>query len=282
MFVFQMIHSSNFYNLACFICHLFIDGQFRDGHILYHSRMFDDSLITEIDSICSDPIPWKFTDTSNPSVLSPPENLRTDYTMQLIFFDPEYSSEQIDQFKEYFSFYRIFIFPLVSQDDIQMHIFVLEKLKSINRSKTLILHYDSKTGSMHVHRIFDSMNIIFPTNAKDLESDTTSQFITKPRERVEHSNSFDQTFGEVEKSHPIEIKAACTFYTDNGHKKCFPLKANLFSVNYFSSTLNAMRINMKLKEINSDESESNEIVTIKRRKFYNDFAVEYESTNDKV
>lgn len=276
-----MVHFANLYNLAFFICRLFIDGRFRDGHILYNSNMFDDSLFSKINSICSVPIPWKFTDFSQSLVLSPPATCRTDYTMQLIFFDPNMLAKQIEQFKEYFTFYRIFVFPLISQNDIQKHIFMLKSLEPIDQSNILTLHYDSQTGSMDVHRIFGYSKIA-PDLVEDLKRDITLPKINKLGQRIEYSNLFDRTFGKVEISHSIDINAACTFYTVKGHKKCFPLKGNLFLVNYFSSTLNAKRINMKLSALGSNESPSNEIVTNKRRQYYSDITLRYESMNDKV
>lgn len=84
----------NFHNLALFICHLFIDGQFRNGHIFYDPNVFQvGQLISEIQSTCPTSIPWISTDVTDKPVLPWKSNERTDHILQLIFFDPNRRNE---------------------------------------------------------------------------------------------------------------------------------------------------------------------------------------------
>lgn len=72
------------YNLALFICHLFINAHFHRGHILCDPEVFYVYFLAKIDSIRPVRIPWQTTDISR-SFLQPlhkkPQN---DYTLQLI------------------------------------------------------------------------------------------------------------------------------------------------------------------------------------------------------
>lgn len=94
---------SNVHNLAMFICHLFIDGNFRYCHILYDPKVFDNQLTNQIDSICLVQIPWLTSDITQGSLSPWQANERTDPVLQLIFFDPKYSTEQNNKFSEYLS-----------------------------------------------------------------------------------------------------------------------------------------------------------------------------------
>lgn len=55
-------NTTPFHSLALFICHLFIDGKFRSGHVLYEPNALDDRIFTEIKSICPEPMPWQTID----------------------------------------------------------------------------------------------------------------------------------------------------------------------------------------------------------------------------
>lgn len=99
----------NYYNLALFICHLFIDGQFRTGHILYDPIQLDDRLIAEVDRICPHSIPWVTTEVNRDFSLPWNSNNQTDHILQLIFIDPNHLPENIDDLKYLFAYYNLYI-----------------------------------------------------------------------------------------------------------------------------------------------------------------------------
>lgn len=92
---------SNFNDLALFICHLFVDGHFRTGHILYNQNLFDGHLISEFNSVCPETIPWLMTDVTKTSSVLWDTKDRTDNILQLIFFEPGNSLKEIDKYKNY-------------------------------------------------------------------------------------------------------------------------------------------------------------------------------------
>lgn len=47
-------------------CHLFSEGQFRTTHIFYKPSVFDHAFITELNSICPEPMPLYLTDITQP------------------------------------------------------------------------------------------------------------------------------------------------------------------------------------------------------------------------
>lgn len=144
-----------FYNLALFICHLTNDGHFQYGHILYDPKVFDDSFITRIDSVCEVKIPWQISDITKTISPTHQEQERTDHILQLIFFDPKYLAQQIDEYKTLLSFYRIFVFTS-NYDDIETKkgISVFEKLSPILDSSPSILQYNPNNDTVNLHTIY--------------------------------------------------------------------------------------------------------------------------------
>lgn len=120
----NLVVSPNFRNLALFICYTFIGGNFRHGHILYDPNIFNDNLISEIDSNCPAQIPWQATDIIQLSLLPVNSGERTDHILQLIFLDPEHLEENISEFERFLTFYRIFIFVSTAMRSKQRAIFM--------------------------------------------------------------------------------------------------------------------------------------------------------------
>lgn len=60
---------SNSSKLALFIRHLFVNGNFRFGHILYDPNEFNSDLTARIDTTCLVQIPWQTTDITQSSLL---------------------------------------------------------------------------------------------------------------------------------------------------------------------------------------------------------------------
>lgn len=109
LFTLSFPNFSNFYHLAVFICNLFIDGHFWNGHILYDSNVFDVNLLNEIESVCPVYIQWLTTDITQLHSFTLRTGDQTDHIFQLIFFDPNHLEDKIGQITDYLTVYRAFI-----------------------------------------------------------------------------------------------------------------------------------------------------------------------------
>lgn len=256
----------NFHNLALFICHLFIDGHFRFGHILYDPNVFDYRLSNEIDSVCAVHIPWLTTDITQPSSLPWNSTDRTDHILQLIFFDPKYVPEQFHQTKNHLTFYRIFVFSSVdSKDsDTENGISVVGNLSSKFKSNSLIVEYSWENGSLNIHWTSERMdkNLILVETEQNKSTDT------------EYEQIFERTFGEYDRKELIIINTSCIVHDEHISNKLDV--AEMYTSNYFSSTLNASYIKMRCwNPSNSTNTYFNQSVVQIQRKYYKELSFEY-------
>lgn len=260
------LNKSIVHNLALFICHLFIDGGFRNGHILYDPSVFDGHLITEIGLMCSVEIPWLTTDITQPSSSPWSSTERTDHILQLIFFDPNRLSEQIDHFKEYFTFYRIFVLQSTTElieTEQRTRTSTIGERNSIFNSSSLIVDYNPKIDSVNVHWITENGEAVGHLNC------STNQC----NERL-----FDQTFRKLDQKRSVEIRISGLPVTTNGHSSMHPLFGSTYIANFFASNLNNSYINMTL--IKSDRVWPTSTVIRKERRFYKEILLEYEIMNE--
>lgn len=244
---------SNFHNLALFICHLFIDGQFRTGHILHDSNEFQiNHLIDEIDQLnCSHQIPWLLTDVTKPFSLSWKFNERNDHILQLIFFDLIQLPNAIDDFKDILTFYRLFIFTSVIGETNKKQIDMVKKLKSTKLLNSVIL-YDSKDISM------------FDANFENISKS---------------SGVFDSTFKPFDENWIMSIEY--NYASICNLKKVFSVGSGLsFIANYLFTHLNVTYINVSTVQCtNLDRVHQN--VRLKHdQKFYKEITKKYEPFNN--
>lgn len=253
----------SFHNLALFICHLFIGGQFRNGHILYDPKVFNDDFPSRIDSICPAQIPWLLTDITQPSSLPWLFNERTDHILQLIFFDPEHLAEKIDKFSKCFTFYRVFVLAssINGIDEMKRNSIISQK-NPTSTSNTLIVHFDTQNGSLQVHGISSRGG-----NLKELIDER-------------HEDEFDRAFGEHERMQSTTIRTTGIFNGNQKHKTFIPISGHLFFANYFLTSLNASYINMTLTPVSDLNAFTHQAVRRKQRKFHQELSIEYESIDD--
>lgn len=226
----------SFRNLALLICHLFMDGQFWSGHLLYDPSIFNDHLTVEIRLICPHPIPWKMTNAMLD--LTSPWDGRSDTTdnvLQLIFFDPKNLTVQMESHSIYFTFYRIFVLP--QTDDIETE----EQFSIIKQfnldSNALIVHYDKSDSEVFINWL--PMNDLNPGEWQPTPMITDSQ--TK---LINHTNIFEQTFGEYENRRLIEINIICRKNPD-GTPFHLPLYERV-RMGYYHQNLSTSYIHLKL------------------------------------
>lgn len=275
----------SFRNLALFICHLFIDGHFRQGHILYDRKVFDDQLMTKIDSICSVKIPWLMTDISQQPSLPMHMSDRTEHYLQLIFFHPNQLSAQIHQFQEYFMFYRIFTFTsCMAEINIIQHTLEIDKLNPIFPSSASILYYDLKKDFVHIYSMIKNSEI--PRNIDTIENIEVNAIDQQDRQfrnnSVDCKNVFTKTFGEYERIQAVIIRAPATIRTKHGHESFISFR-QLFYANFFLPTFDASYINVTLVDFQQVNSKwkTQAIKQKNNGKHQKDILLEYEPIDNK-
>lgn len=185
----------NYQKLALFLCQMFIDGQFRSGHIIYHSNVFNDQFTTQIDSVCPHFIPWIITDIDQLS-LHPFKKLvdTDDNILQVIFLDPQNLDEDMQYCidLDYFKYYRIFVFQSTNEIEIEKQFLITKMYNPGYESSPLIMYYDSLSDELFINWM--------PMNDFDEGEWRPISLSVDPE-----ANMFDRTFGEYEQNRTIAI-----------------------------------------------------------------------------
>lgn len=277
----NILNISHFHNLALFVCHLFIGGNFRIGHILYDPKVFDDHLISKIDSVCQLQIPWLTTDITQHSLMPPHVSKRTDHILQVIFFDPKYLAEEIVEYEEHFTFYRIFAFPSTfGEVDMKQRISIIGQLNSISNPSPLIMHYNVKSDLIYVHRLSEN-GLIIENFEKNMAQDVRSLYEHRQKSNVEYERLFDGIFGEYDRKQTMGIRVSGVFRTIKDSISYVPIFGHLFFANYFVSTLNASFIHMTSSPFNDKHTAAvDRLVAHKPRKYHEEIFLEYEPIDE--
>lgn len=262
-----------FHNLAIFICHLFIDGHFREGNILYDPKVFNDRLLVEIESVCPSQIPWQPNDITQSHLVHRRISERTDHILQLIFFDSNNLMEDIEQYGEHLTYYRIFVFS--SFDDIDLKLPQFTQLKRISSANTLIARHNSKLDVIYIDWMSENGNIFeISTIYHCYECEKTSWPF------------YEGTFGNYEREKSISMKVISMFrqhgnsinYNDYG--SIVPISGHMYLANLYNFKLNGSYVNMTCTSIDGNSSSQHFVVTHKRRKYYNEILMAYEKIKD--
>lgn len=269
----------NLHNLALLICHLFIGGNFRYGHILYDQKVFDNSLLTEINSNCPVQIPWFISDITQSIALPWKMIEKTDQILQLIYPDPKHLTERIDEFKEYFTFYRVFVFTSTTNEtNAKKQISIIGQHSPIFSSNCLIVHLNPTNDFMNVQLISKSDGVIEPNGMLNFHGTFDEQVIN-----ADFENVFDHTFGEFERMQPLTITTEGIFKQIKEYKKYVPLYGELYFANFFIGSLNATFINMSCLPAEMVFVPWNPpVIPLKQQqsKYYKELYLEYEPIND--
>lgn len=263
-------YNTGFYNFAFFICHLFIDGHFRNGHILYDPNVFDDNLLNHIESVCPVQIPWLTTDITKSSSIPWKVNDRTDDILQLIFFDPHHMENDINQFKDHLTIYRVFILtPNVDGINLKTTTNEIEELDRSLGLKSLMVHYDSQ----NVHWIDDNGNLEEVFN----DQHATQGHMNNDRfERL-----FDRTFGKFEQNYTICVKTFGVFEYEKDAVSLKPtfLHEQFYVANYLNASLGKSNVNMQFFPLDKVfKSLGDSVVVRKEPKYYKELSLEFEKT----
>lgn len=250
---------SLFYNLAHFICHLFIDGHFRFGHILYDPKVFENQLLTEIDTVCPVQIPWQTNDITQPFSSARDINERTDHILQLIFFDPKYLAAEIDSSKDFITFYRIFVFSSTL-------------IQSNERRLTSVMRNLSPNSLILEHiRMEDIVNVYWIPMENDEQIYTVDKYI-------DYGNQIIQQY---QSTPPIVIRVYSTLRNDNDFSSDVPNFGHLNLANYFASALRVKYINLTTMPLYYASAPQTHILKHEESKFYKEISRQYERISDK-
>lgn len=187
---------TNFHTLALFVCQLFIDGNFRTGHLVYDSQISDDRLITETNLICSHQIPWITTDINIPTQSSHwtiEDN--SDYSLQVIVLDLAKSTQFLNEPKNQFSFYRIFVFTSTDEMDMKQTVSALKNSGLNSDSNSLVLHHSSTKHSIKVHWIVTKEDPAKRSEDLSILNVEIYPNFQRHQKQSKADNLFDQTFG---------------------------------------------------------------------------------------
>lgn len=190
---------SNFHYLALFICDLFGNGPFRTVHILLNPKVFDHNIFMEIDSICSDPIPFYLTDITQSFEISDQKYDNVDNLLQLLFVDPENLAHDIELLGDKLALYRIFIFSSIFMIKTMDQNLLFETQNRIFDIRTLILHYNESNVSVFIE------NCPSEQSNKNMKSRQAAIFILNQETIQNGVNLFDETFGEYERMESIDL-----------------------------------------------------------------------------
>lgn len=266
-------NTCNFHKLVLFICLLFTDGHFYHGHILYEAKMFEDRFLTAFDTFCPAQIPWQITDIDQHSLTHIQSNNRTDHILQLVFFNSDNFALKLDQFENWFTFYRLFIFVSTDHDTCRCaEISAIKQHNHLFSSSSLIVDYNTKTDSLQVHFGFEV------NEALGKRTDTEKLLQTNLTVDTCNEHLFDYSFGEFERMQTLKIRVLALFKRNHGHKSYVPLYANMFFANYFDQTLNASHIKFWTAPANNlSRGAVDQTVLHKQRKYQKELLLEYES-----
>lgn len=227
----------NSFNLALFVCHLFIDGNFKTGYIVHDSNRFDFGFISEIESVCAVSIPWLTVDITEPATPIEHQSERNDYILQLIFLDPKHLPKQINDSKKHFTYYRIFVFSSTDETEMKNIISVIQKLGSVLDSSTLALYCTP-------NNIVNWIGINSDETMRNLNENGKAVFVKNQNANYKSEHLFDRTFGESEQMWTLATRLTGLETTIRGQKRLLFKNSEVYVANLFFSTVNLKYINL--------------------------------------
>lgn len=272
-----------FHNLALFICHLFIDGSFRTGHILHHPNLFDSQLISEIQLNCPISIPWQVNDVTHPISLPWKTNETTDHVLQLVFFDPDNLPKNIDKLVNLFVYYRVFGLSATDEPKVQNQIESINKVNVKSSFNSLIVHQSVDDGSVCVHSVIPSSKVSEKSveeNVMKSAVDVVPRFHQNELSDFKNQNVFDLTFGKNEHNWLMIINHYDFNLPINSKQRFRNMPQTLFfSVNFFKSSLNTNLFNITTQLDNSIFH--HQIARQRARKTYKELSTVYDPLDTK-
>lgn len=171
-----MATAADFHRLALFMCHLFIDGQFRTAHILYKPNQFDHEFLTHIDSECAEPMPLYLTDVTQSWERPWNQHDSPDNVLQLSLFefDPNELRKDVDELNiKSIAIYQIFAFRSIDWINKRQRTKSAFNLlyRFSPRPRKIILSYDAGNVSAYLDHDSSYNLIQKPVFVTDFEVD---------------------------------------------------------------------------------------------------------------
>lgn len=265
-----------FYKLSLFICHLFIDGNFQTGHILFDQNAFDSCLITTIDSTCSQKISWTMTDITLPRKTT----VQSDHTLQLIFLNPDQIMNSINDFEIDPLAQRLFVFHSNDKKKIEDQANIFGIVLAISGLNSFILHHSFKD---------DSIEILWLLNNNDvsaIEHKLVKHLIIKPVKSKNQDSilneDFDSPFGKFDRMWPMVIGVPCDLVKVGSNLKHFRNEIP-YLVKFFASHTNLGLINFYLVVCDSSSKVSKEVLTVQHKnRNHNELSFGHVSVDEKL
>lgn len=255
-----MLNVTVVHHLALFICHLFIDGNFRTAHFLYKPNTFEFDWLLKIDRVCPEPIPLYLTDITLPWDWPWNADDNKDNVLQLCFFDPSQLSKDINELQSKGdAYYRVFAFDSVAMADKTKGALALKALRQLPHSNDLIVHYKPKNVS------------VYPNNGMSTEQNPI--LIVDEKTNFAGINLFDHTFGEFERSHAIALNLLL-FVDSNGVETAIRFRVDVLILHYYHQQLNNSYINMTWVDLRKNIV-TNKICAPQPRNYYKELSSEY-------
>lgn len=295
---------SNFRNLALFVCHLVIGGQFRTGHILFDPHIFDTEFGTEIRSKCPNSIVWLMTDVTKP--FSPPwqPNENTDRVLQLILMDQEHFPTDFEKLTEMFTLYRIFVFwskeEMILNDKL---INTMVKSTHPQYSTSIVLKFNLEHGTMALYNI--QMNSEMCENSEKTQNNENIEIGEKLEnscwsvdvkpihlsEELQKSKNlnlnsegiFSLTFNDYENNWLLEIERKVPRPIERPDlEKLFELWNGLsFVSNFFVSSFSSSYINHSTVTYSENGTQlTSKLIQHQNRKYYQELTTKYSQIDD--
>lgn len=212
-------------------------------------------MISEVNSVCSDPIPTLTMDISKPIFGTTEQYAQHETILQLIFFDPNHLPKSAIKLRRYLTFHRLFIFCTPGELDVKRSLPALKKLKLFTNSNSLILNFVQTTDIINQYSISNDGEIIGDSvsysdkkvektlvSSKELSSEQSSALSVKQDRQINtnKSNVFDRTFGIYERTWKIWIKSSIHIPCHwNPHLSQNTVNTLIFLANLLYQKLNA-------------------------------------------
>lgn len=266
-----LISKTSFQHLALFLCHLFVDGNFRSTHILYQPNAFDFDLLSQISSVCSQPIPIYVTDVTQPWTDSWNQNDTPDTVLQVIFLNSQSISNDIDKIGNRSALYRVFAFPSNDTIDVRRETSVIETIHKLCCSDSLVLHYYTESVSIYID---DGLNEQVRSN-ENMCSKSNPILIVNQETNFTQLNLFDRTFGEYERRQTIAINIGA-FYRDKISVPKIIVSVAGALTNHYHLHLNSSYINMTfINHYDYNGPRTNRKFTLNPRESYKELSTDF-------
>lgn len=220
---------TSFVNLSLFICKIFVGGNFRVAHILYHPDALDDRLVSELHATCSAEIPMIFVNYSateigrctNVGLCEHPKSERNDHILQLIFLTQKQILHSFYRVKPLLTFQRFFIYSTNKGPDFDQKVY--DKLISVTvpLSKSMLLAHNHLRDTFRLYALVPSL------------SDNIKAMDVKNTKEIPQKDLFNNVFGDLQFKPRLSVTYFENIVCYTHHQKEFSKREQVFANFYY-------------------------------------------------